>query len=139
MTKNEFKDKLLKKIEDAIEAENTTNTNLKHHYINTELWCSVAQCEDYIIEANCIKHTIMRIVKDYFDNNEIETDNSPYKEMWEELKKEIERSKSEYEKAEGDQCNTKLYHFATMSKAKKMEDAVILSVMDDIERERGIE
>lgn len=139
MTKNEYKDKLLKKLDDCIEAENATNRNLKHHYINTELWCSVSQCENYIIEASCIKHKIMKIVTDYFNINDIETDDSPYKEMWEELKSRIKSRKTDREQDERYYQTNKAYYFAAEQRTKQLEDTDILSVMYVIEKERGIE
>lgn len=138
MTKNEFRDKLLEKIDDFIEAENATNTKLKHHYINTELWCSVSQCENYIIEASCVKHKIMKIVSDYFSDNAIETDSTPYEEMWEELKEKISDRGEENFLRMRQMAENKQYHNASYYEIRHQEDEYILADIEATERKRGI-
>lgn len=78
-------------------------------------------------------------LNDLLQSLDLNTDDSRYKEMWEELKSKIKSRKTEREQDERYYQTNKYYYFASEQRTKQLEDADILSVMDDIEAERGIE
>lgn len=127
-----FKDKEI----EAAEEERDKN-------VKDKMWGFAEIYDNKAMDYQSLGFRLTKFVEGIFDEEldrtTIDEDDSPYKKMWEELKKEIGNIKEEHIAEINCYVKSNMYGLAECSDAKKSEDNYILGTINEIEKERGIE
>lgn len=136
MTNNELIDMINIKIDEIVnerikELKKYENENSKNYFEALRYHLHQRESENARVYFKSELNDLLQLI-------DLGTDNTLYREMWEELKEEIENIKEEHIAEINCYVKSNMYGLAEYSNNKKTEDNYILDTINGIEKRRGI-
>lgn len=138
MTKEEIRNMVNDAINECIQETINAYKEGLNKAVKEKDWSRASEFEACIYDYDNARECIIPVVDEVFDKIEVVND-SPYKEMWEELKKRIASFEKFNSGEETKALGYKLYHLAYEYQTREEENNKICRVMEALENERGIE